>query len=468
MRRRFLIGCFVAVLLTACGAATPTTTPARATMAPPTAVPTAAPTQSAAAPTSTAAAARTGDRLFVRDGTSSPDDRLSVIDAGSGTRVQNLPLGVPSPDWSTLYVTERGIEQTTVRALNPQTGQALRETTIMGRFTLPDGGSAGAPRGLSPDGRWLALDSYPAYAVNAANTIDTKSHLAVIDTAFAQPPKYVDLDGNFSFDAVSNSGASLYLIETVPHESTATPGLGYKVRLYDLNTATLQPGVVVDKTAIAETMSGTRQSSMISPDGQWLYSLYLNQAKGPFIHMLNLNGRYAICVFLPTTGKEDPQKQLLWSLAQTRDGTRLYAVNGALGIVSEVDPNQLQVLRTVTLPMAAASTPGIVARVGDWLIPSVSAKGGVLSGGAALTPDGTILFMIAEHGLFAVNTRDLSLRSRYLSDMPLSSINLSPDGVHLYAVSEQENKLFSLDAASGGAIKVIAGATHPWGVLGVG
>ena len=118
--------------------------------------------------------------------------------------------------------------------------------------------------------------------------------------------------------------------------------------------------------------------------------------------------------------------------------------------------------------MAAASTPGIVARVGDWLMPSVSAKGGVLSGGAALTPDGTILFMIAEHGLFAVNTRDLSLRSRYLSDMPLSSINLSPDGVHLYAVSEQENKFFSLDAATGGAIKEIAGATHPWGVLGVG
>ena len=118
--------------------------------------------------------------------------------------------------------------------------------------------------------------------------------------------------------------------------------------------------------------------------------------------------------------------------------------------------------------MAAASAPGIVARVGNWLMPSASAKGSGPSGGAALTPDGTILFVIAEHGLFAVNTSDLALRGRYLSDMPLSSINLSPDGVRLYAVSEEKNKLLSLDAATGGTIKEIAGATHPWGVLGVG
>ncbi len=120
--------------------------------------------------------------------------------------------------------------------------------------------------------------------------------------------------------------------------------------------------------------------------------------------------------------------------------------------------------------MAAASAPGIVARVGTWLMPSVSAKGDAHSGGAALTPDSAILFVIAEHGLFAVNTSDLALRGHYLSDMLLSSINLSPDGVRLYAVSEGKNKntLLSLDAASGGTIKEIAGATHPWGVLGVG
>ncbi|MDQ6604330.1 MAG: hypothetical protein M3Z19_16520 [Chloroflexota bacterium] len=239
------------------------------------------------------------------------------------------------------------------------------------------------------------------------------------------------------------------------------------MRLYDLTTGILQPGVVVDKTAIAQTMSGTRQSSVVSADGQWVYSLYLNQAKGPFIHMLNLDGRYAVCVFLPRTGKEDFEKQLLWSLAQTKDGRSLYAVNGALGIVAEVDPAQLSVRRSVTIPTTTASRPALVARVGAWLLPHANAKR-ILSGGATLTPDGRTLFIIAEQGLLAVNTADLTLRGRSLADWPLDSITSSPDGARLYAVSAEKGKLLLLDAATGKMIKEIAGVSHPWSILGVG
>lgn len=467
MQRRFLMSCFLVVALTACGAAIPTTTPTVVPTTAPIIAPTTIPTQSAAAPTSTAAAARTGDHLFVRAGYGAPDGRLSVIDAASGANLRDLPLGVATTDWSTLYVTERGIERTTVRAFNPQTGQALRETEIAGRFTLPEEGIAGTPRGLSPNGRWLALGSYPAYAVNAANTIDTQSHLAVIDTAFAQPPKYVNLDGNFSFDALSNDGISLYLIETLPRDSTATPGLGYKVRVYDLATGVLQPGVVVDKTAIAQTMSGIQQSSVMSPDGQWVYSLYLNQAKGPFIHALNLDGRYAFCIFLPTTGKEDGEKQIHWSLAQTPDGRGLYAVNSALGIVADVDTAQLTVRRTAALPMMAASQPSIVARVEDWARPSASAKE-ILTGSAAFTPDGQTLFVTAAHGLFVVNIRDLTVRERLLSDLSLDSVMMSLDGARLYAVSADAGKLLRLDPVTGAMVNAFTIANHqPWIILGV-
>jgi hypothetical protein len=464
MRRRFLTGCFLAVVLTACGAATPTVTPTRA----PTIAPTAAsPTQPVAAPAITPVAARTSDWLFVRDDGGTPGGRLSVIDAGSGTKLRTLPLGVATQDWSMLYATEWGLDRTTVRALDPRTGQTVRETSVTGRYTLPEAGVGAALGGLSPNGRWLALGGQPSVEVGDNNVTRERSHLAVLDTAFAQQPKRIELDGNFTFDALSNDGASLYLIETLPHESTATPGLGYKVRLYDLNTSTLQPGVVVDKTAIAETMSGTRQSSIASPDGQWVYSLYLNEAKGPFIHMLNLSGRYAICVFLPTTGKEDVQKQLLWSIAQTRDGTRLYAVNGALGIVSEVDPAQLSVRRTVTLPITTASQPRVVARIGNWLMPSVSAKR-FLTGGAALSQDGTMLFIVAENGLLAVNTSDLTPRGRYLPDLPLDSVTISPDGDRLYAVSAEMGKVLSLNAATGAKMTELTIASHqPWIILSV-
>lgn len=277
----------------------------------------------------------------------------------------------------------------------------------------------------------------------------------------------MDLDGTFSFDALSNDGTSLYLIETLPHDSTTTPGLGYKVRVYDLATGVLQPGVVVDKTAIAQTMSGIQQSSVMSPDGQWVYSLYLNQAKGPFIHALNLNGRYAFCIFLPTTGKDDVEKQMLWSLAQTPDGRRLYAVNGALGTVADVDTAQPAVRRTVTLPMTAASRPGIMARAENWLIPSASAKR-FLTGGTALTPDGQTLFVIAERGVLAVSTSDLTVRGRFLPEMSLDSVTVSPNGAHLYAVSSENGKMLWLDPTSGAMVNSFTIASHqPWIILGV-
>ncbi len=461
MPKRFLVSCVLALATVACGAAPPTTTAPRATQAP-----TAMPVTTSTSTTTPAAA---NDRLFVRDGYGTSTNRLSVVDAQSGTRLQDVPLGVPTLDWSIIYTAQWDVEQTIVRALNPLTGQTIRETSVSGRYILPEMGIAGTFGGLSPNGTWLALETKPGYEVDATNTSYARSHLVVLDTAFTQPPKRVELDGVFAFDALSSNGASLYLLETVPRDSTSAsiPGLGYKVRLYDLTTGVLQLGVVVDKTAIAQTMSGTRQSSIVSADGQWVYSLYLNQAKGPFIHMLNLDGRFAICVFLPTTGKEDFERQLLWSLAQTKDGRSLYAVNGALGIVAEVDPAQLSVRRSVMIPTTTASRPALIARVGAWLLPHASAKR-ILSGGAALTPDGRTLFIIAEQGLLAVNTADLTLRGRSLADWPLDSIAASPDGARLYAVSAEKGKLLLLDAATGRMVKEIGGASRPWSILGVG
>jgi len=464
MSRRSLFGCFLAIFLVGCGATTPTPTtvpPVALTVAP-----TAIPTQPAVAPTNTATAARASDLLFISDGYGAPAAHLRVIDPGSGATLRDLPLGVSTPDWSALYVTEWGLDQTTVRAIDPRTGHTLRETSVAGRYTLPEQGIGAALGGLSPNGRWLALGSKPGVEVGANNVTRERSRLVVIDTAFTQQPKKIELDGNFTFDALSNDGTALYLIETVPRNPASTPGLGYKVRLYDLATATLQPGVVVDKTAIAETMSGTRQSSIASADGQWVYSLYLNEAGGPFIHMLNLSERYAICVFLPKTGKDDWEKQLLWSLAQTRDGKHLYAVNGALGMVADVDPAQLSVRRTGTFPIPAASQPGIVARIGDWLMPRASAKR-ILTGGAALTPDGKTLFAIAEQGLFVIDTTDFALRGRYLRDLPLDSIALSSDGARLYAASMEKSKVLWLDTTTGTTVKEITGTRNPWSV-GVG
>jgi len=54
-----------------------------------------------------------------------------------------------------------------------------------------------------------------------------------------------------------------------------------------------------------------------------------------------------------------------------------------------------------------------------------------------------------------------------LAAWPLDSIAASPDGARLYAVSAEKGKLLLLDAATGRMVKEIAGASHPWSVLGV-
>jgi len=82
MPKRFLVSCILALVTVACGAAPPTTTAPQATQAP-----TAMPVTTSTSTTTPAAA---NDRLFVRDGYGASTDRLSVMDARSGTRLRDM------------------------------------------------------------------------------------------------------------------------------------------------------------------------------------------------------------------------------------------------------------------------------------------------------------------------------------------------------------------------------------------
>lgn len=96
-------------------------------------------------------------------------------------------------------------------------------------------------------------------------------------------------------------------------------------------------------------MSGPRHSVLATPDGQWVYSLYLNQTKGPFIHALNLPGHCAMCNFLPTAGKDDFEKGLLWTLTMPADGARLYALSAERKKVLQIDPSTAAVIGEIGL-----------------------------------------------------------------------------------------------------------------------
>lgn len=407
------------------------------------------------------ASASVTDRLYIREGYGTNTQRLAVVSASSGAVERTLPLGAPAPDWSVLYTAERTGARTVVRALDPATGATRHELTLDGVYSLPEISPALAG-GLSPNGRWLALASLPsedavrsAYRSGAAQSV-----LMVLDTTFATPPRRVELAGAYSFDALANDGTSLYLIEHLAPDVT----LRYQVRRYDLAQRRLDPNVVVAKGEAPE-MEGVRIAAMASRDGQWLYSLY-HTPSGAFIHALNLDQRFALCIDLPKGEQTARYEPMLWSLGLSPSGGTLYAVHGGAGFAFEVDTGQAQVRRTATLGEQGRAPSGLFDRLARRLVPVAEAKRLPL-GGAAVTPDGRTLYALGESGLLAIDTGKMELRGRSLRDWTLDSLALSPDGARLYAISTERGRVLRLDPATGTVLSEIGGVTSPWGILRV-
>jgi hypothetical protein len=454
-----------ALLLGSCGAPE---SPAQHTSAPAAAAPTAAP--AAAAPTAAPPqqAIVPADELYIRADNGSETGNIAVLAAGGA---RELSLGAVTSDWSTLYtvaaLTAYAPAKTFVQALDPRTSAKLRETTLEGAYALPSVSADGMPGGLSPNGRWLVLRKAPNQAISRS-----QSQFVVLDTTFTQPPRRVDLDvdGPYEFDGISNDGVSLYLIQYL---SSTAQARKYYVRYYNLAQGALDPQPVVAKGE-DQIMAGTHHTSVAAPGGAWRYSLYMNNEYGPFIHALNMIDHFAICIDLPKTAKEDAERQMSWSMALSPDGKTLYAANGALGLVTELDISQdglPEVRRSAALPAApAASTGPLDALAGLFAAPVAAAKpehGHSTLGAAATSADGKTLFVLGERGLLAIDTHDLSLRERYLPDTKLGGLALSADGARLYAVGLEAGNILRIDPPTGKLLGTIASARYPWSVLRV-
>ena len=410
MKRRVFVQCTLAALVTACQAApvpspAPTRLPPTAGEPAPAPEPAATPTiPSAASPAVSPSTSSVHDILFVRDDYGVRTlGQIAVVDATTGRQLRQLPLGTPTSDWSTIYSTTWNDGRTTLQATNPTTGRPVRQMTIEGTYDLA---------GLTPSGSQLVLQYVPSRAEVETYTKDErwKSRFLVLDGSLSESPFSVALDGGLSFDAISPDGTALYLVEDLP----ALQPTEYRVRWYDIHRGALQPGAIADKSG-SETISALRLSAVPSRNGTWLYSLYLDETKGPFVHALNLEQRVAVRVDLPAIDVADYEKQLLWALAMASDGTSLYAANGALGCVGAIDLAQLRVVRSADLPVASAPATGLLARLMAEVFPTAEAKR-LLQGGAALSPDGRRLFVVAEKGLLAIETADLTPRWHSLPD----------------------------------------------------
>ncbi len=365
--------------------------------------------------------------LYVATGTG-----MTVVDATTDAVVATLPGGTLLPDRSRYWSVQTG-PRTTIRSFDPTTGTETSAFDIAGSWSPPVAYGP-APSGISRSGTWMVLTGSAATRSTASATF------AVVDLAGRRLDRVITSAGDVSFDAVSDDGRNVYLVEHL------VPSPHYVVRVANFQGTGLSGVLGQIKTAEPEAMNGLYHTS-VAVSGDWFLSLYTNPDRGPFIHALNTTQLYAQCIL----NMPDVPVALrpAWSMLLDAKRGRLYAVNGAGGVASEVDTTRLVVLRSSIDLAPAAST-----------LTTTPLHA------ATLSADGTRIYAAAERGVMVLYTGDLSLHVRYLTDRLVDSVAVSDDGQRLYVASA--GAITRIEAATGRVLGTVSSAPSALGILGIG
>ena len=194
--------------------------------------------------------------------------------------------GVPSPDGKVHFVAVPGFagETTLIESVGSD-GSVWNWPSFKGSWGIPII-TYQDPAGLSRDGRTLVVQTL---------TSGSPTSFLVLNTRTMRVREQFTLKGNYSFDALSPDASRLYLIQRIDAKNYSR----YIVRAYDLNTHTLLPGRIADRTQKGWVMRGDALTRTTSLDGRWVYTLYMNSGGTPFIHALDTVKGVAHCVGIP-------------------------------------------------------------------------------------------------------------------------------------------------------------------------
>ncbi len=414
-------------------------------------------------PTDTPASARTAtgsprasnDVLYVRSaGTSSA---ILVIDTRSGQTLRTLNDGAVSADAARVYWSESlsGATKTAIHLADLANGKELRTFTVDGDLR-----PAGNPitfnplvgdRRLTNDGRYLALMSIPFQLDR-----EWVTKLAVVNTDTGTIASSAELRGQstYGFVTFAPDGRSLFL-EQYGDGATRT-------RAFDVGS-----GKLLDLTGEGLVTTGFRTAGVLSPDGRTMFRLDTGSAttnctstdgpeciangSPPYVVALDLVTRRVTRLMLPVAQRSgDFEKYLLWSLAITPDGSTLYAVNPALGVVDQVDARQMSLRRTAPITVARAHDE-VITTIARFFFPVAEAKRYII-GGALLSPDGRTIYAAAHDGVAVIDAATLRSRAVWQPAHQIDTLRLSSDGRRLYAVDNMQGKLAMIDAETGASL----------------
>lgn len=242
-----------------------------------------------------------------------------------------------------------GSHGTVLEKLTLNGARPLRTRYLRGAVGTPMIASDGTAGGISGDGRTLVLGmqrvTYP----------QQRSTLYVMNTRNLSLRRRILLKGDFSYDAISPDGSTIYLIQLSPSNF-----LRYAVRAFDTTSWRLDPKPVVDRREPDEVMRGYPVTRLMSPGGRFAYTLY-NGGEKPFVHALDTTNRSAACIDIPPIPDSAQLKLRLTGrrLTVVADGTP----------VAVVDTSTRHVWRPAQGSEApVATTDGGGSDAGTWLL----------------------------------------------------------------------------------------------------
>jgi hypothetical protein len=207
--------------------------------------------------------------------------------------------GVTAPGQQLRYVTLPAGKATVIASVSRSSGRVWGSRAVAGSWGVPMVANDGSTGGLSRDGRLLVLAGW-----NPPKTygqLRTASRFLLVSTKGMKVWRRITLPGDFSYDALSPGGGTLYLIEHTSSKDVTT----YRVRAYDLTAGRLLPRVIADRRQASWLMHGTPVTRTASADGRWVYTLYQQPGGYPFVHALNAVARTAICIGIPWKRVQD-------------------------------------------------------------------------------------------------------------------------------------------------------------------
>jgi DNA-binding beta-propeller fold protein YncE len=383
------------------------------------------------------------DLLYLRSLGSYGQGTIRVVDAGTGATLRTMPGGAVSADRTTLFSSEaiNGATQTLVRLTDLASGNELRTFTIDGdlrpaTFT----GSLHELFGtrLTADTRNLVLVNTPYKSesgwVTRLGVADVSAGALVGSTEIVTPFTYSVL-------ALSPDGRSVYVDQY--GEGPA------RTRVFDVAS-----GALMDLSGSGLVASGFRTSGVLSRDGRWLFRVDVGDpgdatSDSSYVVALDLIGRLSLKIPLSPGHKPAGffEGHHLWSVALSPDGTTLYAVNPAIGAVNEIDAVRMTLKRTEKITLSRASA-GPFTALGRLFFPLAEAKRAII-GGAALSPDGRMLFAAGHKGIAVIDTATLQSRTTWQKTYECDLVALSADGLRLYTVDNASRRLSITDTRDG-------------------